>query len=172
MLSYLCKDIQRKEEIELASEPERKYEVKTSLTDIMNYDLDMISKILVGKIKKLIEGIYSQNPYIFADAVDKGLFEILKKQIGRQREILQNENVEFEFFSIELTDQQIETIKYISKITLKTEYTVNFTRRNLLTGAKNNVYYKISTDYIFEMEEKGWILKKIANQRYIEEKIS
>lgn len=132
----------------------------------LDFNYEHMNKYLSKCITSYLSAIYKQNPSLCQKYVTKSFYNSLLKEIEENKKIFRYSHDFVNIVSAELEDQEIETVNYISSITIKVEVTAVYHRENIFTGTIKKIEEAYSESIVFKFDDNGWKIDQILNQNF------
>jgi hypothetical protein len=132
----------------------------------LDFNFEHLNKYLLKCIASYLSAIYKQNPSLCEKYVTADFYENLCHDIDKSKNIFKYSNDYVNIVKAELEDQKIESVNYISSITIKIEVTAVYHRQNLFTGTIKKIEEIYTESILFKFDDNGWKIFNILNQNF------
>lgn len=141
------------------------YEHQT-VTSKLDFNFEHLNKYLLKCIASYLSAIYKQDPSLCEKFVTTDFYQNVCNDINKNRNIFKYSNDYVNIVKAELEDQEIESVNYISSITIKVEVTAVYHRQNIFTGTIKKIEEIYTESILFKFDENGWKISNILNQNF------
>jgi len=139
---------------------------RQTVVNKLDFNFEHLNKYLLKCIASYLSAIYKQDPSLCEKYVTAEFYKELCKDIEKNRSIFKYSNDYVNIVKAELEDQQIESVNYISSITIKIEVTAVYHRQNIFTGTVKKIEEIYTESILFKYDDNGWRISNILNQNF------
>lgn len=139
---------------------------RQTVTSKLDFNFEHLNKYLLKCIASYLSAIYKQDPSLCEKFVTTDFYQTICHDIDKNKSIFKYSNDYVNIVKAELEDQQIESVNYISSITIKVEITAVYHRQNIFTGTIKKIEEIYTESILFKFDENGWKISNILNQNF------
>lgn len=132
----------------------------------LDFNFEHLNKYLLKCIAAYLSAVYKQDPSLCEKYVTTDFYQGLCQDVQKNKNIFKYSNDFVNIVKAELEDQQIESVNYISSITIGVEVTAVYHRQNIFTGTIKKIEEIYTESIQFKFDDNGWKINSILNQNY------
>lgn len=133
----------------------------------LDFNVEHLNKYLIKCIAAYLSAVYKQNPALCEHYTTETFYKTLCHDIKENKRIFEYSNDYVNIIKAELKDQEIESVNYISSITINVKVSAVYHRRNIFTGTIRKIEEIYEESIMFKFDDDGWKIDKIINQNFI-----
>lgn len=133
----------------------------------LDFNPEHMNKYLSKCITSYLSAIYKQNPQECKKYVTDDYYKTVLNEIEKSAKLFRHTDEIINITSAELQDQIIESVNYVSEITIKVSISAIYHRENIFTGTIKKIEESYTESIVFKFMDNGWRISNIVNQNYI-----
>ncbi|QUH21944.1 hypothetical protein [Alkaliphilus sp. B6464] len=145
----------------------QKLQNKQNVYSKLDFNYEHLNKYLSKCIGSYLSSIYRQDISVSKKYLTDDCLEKTIKEIDETKKLFKYSNEYVNIISAELESQSIQSINYISHITIKVEIAAVYHRENIFTGTVKKIEELYTESIIFEYKDTGWKMAGVLNQNFI-----
>lgn len=138
-----------------------------TLASRRDFNPDILNRFFVKSINSLYSAIYGK-----AANLEKYLNEdyqkIIEEEAKQMSAIFKYDNLVVKIESLDLIDQSVEGISFVSSLTLRVKISLFYKREFIASGVVREVKEVIEESIFYKNEDTGWKIKKKFSKDIIE----
>jgi len=135
-------------------------------TNKLDFNVDYLNKYLLECINSYLLAIYKQNSLLCEKYLTESFFKITHQEIEKDKKRFEYSNSNIKILKADFGKQIMESINYVSYITIKIEVVITYNRKNLFTGTIKKIKEIYTEDIVFNQKDNSWKINNILNQNF------
>lgn len=132
---------------------------KNTILNKLDFNVELLNKHFVKCIEIYLKCRY----FLDISFSDKYLSENCKNKliidIDRDKQYIENKDINIELKSINIISQDMQSVNYISDLIMNIEVDVSYSQQNIYTDAYVKIKEYFEQEIWFKCNDKGWILE-------------
>jgi len=144
-----------------------KLQERQTVINKLDFNFEHLNKYLLKSIAAYLSAVYKQNPSLCEKFVTEKFYQQMTRDMEENKRIFRYSNDFVNIVKAELADQEIESVNYISSITINVRVSAVYHRQNIFTGTIRKIEEVYDERIQFAFKDDGWRIDKIINQNFI-----